>query len=194
MFSVTGIMGKYLFAGIRSFEMMQQHLDTPFHQYRSDWPHRIAAVLFLVLLGSISFKSSAESRIELIDGTSINGEVVSMSNGRYVIRSQSLGQIEVPSSSIRSIKPTGATTPSGQANTDIQAIQQQIGTSPELMQMVTSMMSDPEIQEVIKDPELVQLIMSGNLEVLKNDPRIHQLMNNPSMQAVIRKMQGGKDF
>jgi hypothetical protein len=143
----------------------------------------------MALLALATVPSPAASRIELVDGTEIIGEVVSMSNGRYVIRSPSLGQIELPQSSIRVIEETGGTAQAKSANADMQAIQQQIVTSPELMQLVTAMMSDPEIQEAIKDPEFVQLIMSGDLVTLKNDPRINRLMSNPSMQAIIGKMQ-----
>jgi hypothetical protein len=143
----------------------------------------------MVLLAMAGHASNAASRIELVDGTIVNGELVSVSNGRYVIRSPALGQIELPASSIRSIEPAGGKSPVGGKSADFQNIQQQIVSSPELMQLVTSMMSDPEIQTVLKDPEFMQLIMSGDLNALKNDPRIQHLMNNPSMQAIIGKMQ-----
>ena len=151
--------------------------------------HRIAAFFLLFLLVSVSFTSSAGSRIELVDGTHINGEVVSMSNGRYVIRSPSLGRIELPQSSIRAIQPAGVTASASAANVDIEAIQRKIASSPELMQQVTAMMSDPEIQEVMKDPEFVRLIMSGDLQALQGDPRILRLMGNPSLRAIIDQMQ-----
>ncbi len=147
-------------------------------------------ISLLLLLVSISYASSAGSRIELVDGTSINGEVISMSNGRYVIQSPSLGRIELPQASIRSIESASGTTSSTSANAEIQNIQQQIVSSPELLQSVSAMMSDPEIQRVLNDQEFVQLIMSGDLEALKDDPRIHRLMNNPSMQAIMGRVQG----
>ncbi|MEJ2453289.1 MAG: hypothetical protein P8103_03915 [Candidatus Thiodiazotropha sp.] len=151
--------------------------------------HQISVFLLIALLGFATIPCSAASRIELVDGTEINGEVVSMSNGRYIIRSPSLGQIELPQSSVRAIEQAGGTAQANSANADIQAIQQQILTSPELMQLVTAMMSDPEILEAIKDPEFVQLIMSGDLVALQKDPRIHRLMNNPSVKAIVGKMQ-----
>jgi hypothetical protein len=150
----------------------------------------MAPFSLLLLFVAISFACSAGSRIELVDGTTINGEVVSMSNGRYVIQSPSLGRIELPQSSIRAIESAGGSPSATSANAEIQTIQQQIISSPELLQSVSAMMSDPEIQEVLKDQEFVQLIMSGNLEALKDDPRIHRLMNNSSMQAIMGKVKG----
>lgn len=169
--------------------MTQENIDLTYRYFRWVGSNRIAPLLILLLLTSISFGCAAGSSIELMDGTTINGEVISMSNGRYVIHSPSLGRIELPESSIRSIQSSGGGTASGAANPDIQAIQQRIVNSPELMQLVNTMMSDPEIQEAVKDPEFIQLIMSGDLQALKDDPRILRLMNNPSMQAILGKMQ-----
>ena len=150
---------------------------------------RIAVLLCLLVLASVSFASSTGNRIELVDGTHIFGEVVSMSNGRYVIRSPSLGQVELPQSSIRAIQPIDVAAPASLSNADIQAIQQKIVSSPELMLLVTALMSDPEVQAALKDPEFVRLVMSGDLQALQGDPRVLHLMSKPSMQAIIGKMQ-----
>ena len=155
---------------------------------RSSGMYGIVALLFMVVLALASVESNAASRIELVDGTQINGELVSFSNGRYIIRSTALGQIELPESAIRSINSDGDKGAGGTVSADAQSIQQQIVNSPELMQMVTALMSDPEIQAAIKDPELMRLIMSGDMNSLQNDPRILRLMTTPSMQAIIDKM------
>lgn len=175
-------------AGTQVLDMTQAKIDINHRHHRWFVSHPIVSLLFLFLLASISFAGSAGSRVELVDGTIINGEVISMTNARYIIRSPTLGQIELPQSSIRTIQPTGNTAPSSSANEDIQVIQQQIVASPELMQLVTVLMSDPEIQKALKDPEFMQLIMSGNLQALKDDPRTLRLMNNPSMQAILDEM------
>jgi hypothetical protein len=155
---------------------------------RSTVRYRIFVLLFMVVFALASVESNAASRIELVDGTQINGEVMSFSNGRYIIRSTTLGQIELPESAIRSINPGGDKGSGGTVSAESQSFQQQIVNSPELMQMVTTLMADPEIQAAIKDPELMRLIMSGDMNSLQNDPRILRLMTNPSMQAIIGKM------
>lgn len=152
--------------------------------------HRIVVPLFLMILALASMPAAAESRIELVDGTAINGDVVSASDGSYIIRSTTLGRIEVPETSIRSIRPSGGNGSAPTFNAEFQSIQQQIASSPELMQMVTVLMSDPELQAALNDPELMQLVMSGNFDALRNDPRILRLLSNPSMQAIVGKVSG----
>lgn len=150
--------------------------------------YRNFITLFLMILALASMPGGAASHIELVDGTTINGDVVSISNGRYIIHSTTLGQIEVPESSIRSIRPGGGNGSGSAISAEIQSIQKQILSSPELMQMVTALLSDPELQATINDPELIQLVMSGNLEALRVDPRIHRLFANPSIQAIVGKV------
>jgi cytochrome c oxidase cbb3-type subunit 3 len=71
------------------------------------WPnsHRWQSILLALLLALSSIQSVAASRIVLIDGTVIHGEVESMANGRYVINSPTLGRLELSHKSIRSIWP-----------------------------------------------------------------------------------------
>lgn len=150
--------------------------------------YRISVPLLLMILALVSMPGGAASRIELIDGTEINGEVVSVSGGHYVIRSSTLGQIEVPESSIRSVRPDGGSRSGRALSTELQPIQQQIVNSPELMAMVAALQTDPELQAAINDPELIQLVVSGNLDALRGDPRILRLLANPSIQAIVGKM------
>lgn len=170
-------------------ETKRHHICITGHRPFSLKSHRIGSILLMLLLATVSLTSSAASRIELVDGTVINGDLLSMANGRYVIQSATLGRIELPQSKIQSIEPVAGNTANGADKPDFQAIQQKIVASPELMQLVTAMMSDPEIQAAIKDPEFMRLILSGDVDALKNDPRILRLMANPSMQAIIGKMQ-----
>jgi hypothetical protein len=152
-------------------------------------PNALSSILLFLLFALAAFHCHAASRIELVDGTVINGDLLSMANGRYVIQSATLGHIELPQSKIRSIEPVAGNSAHSSEKPDFQAIQQQIVASPELMQLVTAMMSDPQIQAAINDPEFMRLILSGDVDALKSDPRILKLMANPSMQAIIGKMQ-----
>ena len=152
--------------------------------------NRYLVPLFFLILALVSLPGGAASHIELVDGTTIQGDVVSASNGRYVIRSSTLGQIELPETSILSIRPGGGSGTSSTSSIDLQSIQKQIVSSPELMQMVTALLSDPQFQAAMNDPQLRQLVMSGNLDALRGDPRILQLLAHPSVQAIVGKVNG----
>jgi len=150
--------------------------------------YRVFLLTSLMLLSLLSTPECAASRIGLVDGTEINGDVLSVSEGRYTIRSATLGQIELPESSIRFIKPGGGSDSGATTIPELHSIQQAIVNSPELMQIVTALQSDPELQAAINDPELMQLVMSGNFDALQGDPRIRRLLTNPSIKAIVGQM------
>ncbi len=152
--------------------------------------YRIFLSLFPMIFAVASMPGSAGSQIELVDGTAINGEVISLSNGSYIIHSATLGRIEVPESSVRTIRSGGEKASGSTYNAEFQSIQQRIASSPELMQMVVELQSDPELQAAMNDPELMKLVMSGNYDALRSDPRILRLLSSPSMQAIIGKVSG----
>ena len=127
----------------------------------------------------------ADSRIEMLDGSTLNGNVVSYSNGYYVIDSASLGRLGIDESTIRSIEPGGATRRGGGYSEQIRSIQQKISASPVLVEMIMGLQSDPNLQGALSDPQFVHLILSGNLQALKGDPRFLKILDNPSLQAVV---------
>ena len=152
--------------------------------------NRYFAPLFFMILAQVSLPAGAASQIELVDGTAIQGDVVSAAHGRYVIHSATLGQIELPESSIRSIRPGVESGPGSTSGANLLSIQKQIVSSPELLQMVTALLADPQLQAAMNDPELRQLVISGNLDALRSDPRILRLLAHPSIQEIVGKVNG----
>ena len=134
--------------------------------------------------------ASAESRIELLDGSTVTGDVVAFSNGRYIVDSPSLGRLEIDESAIRSIEPGGTRSAQGAYGAQIQSIQQQILANPKWVEMIVNLQSDPQLQAALRDPKFVQLILSGDLDALQSDPQILELLNNPSIQAIVSAVQG----
>jgi len=150
---------------------------------------RFRFLFCLALLLAVTHAQSA-SLIELNDGTRIVGEVVSADRSSYLVRSQALGEIRLDASTIRTIHPTREATAKPSRPIELARIQEKIANSPELMQMISELQSNPSLQAVLNDAPLRQLVLSGDLQALQQDPRIQQLLVEPSVQAIIREVLG----
>lgn len=159
-----------------------------------------ASLLLALSLVLPAAAQAGESRIDLTDGSLISGELIGIEGGHYHIRSATLGSLSIPETSIRSLQPLGAAgaapshAPSATAATDysadIASIQKQLITDQGLMEQVTALQQDPQIQEALSDPELTRMVLSGDLEGLRADPRFQRLMQHPSIQALMGQVLG----
>ncbi len=154
-----------------------------------------AAALILILpLFQPGSAQAGESRVELTDGSVIAGELMAIEGGRYRIRSAALGEVTIPESRIRSLQPlagSSASTATSAAPThtaEIADIQKRLALDPGLMEQITTLQNDPEIQSSLSDPELSGMILSGDIERLRADPRFQRLMSHPSIQAIMRQV------
>jgi hypothetical protein len=136
-----------------------------------------------------------ESRIELRDGSVITGELVSVGEGTYHIRTSTLGEIRVRDSDVLAIRPKGSgavvseSAPIGQASLqELGIVQQQLLGDPKVMAAVLSLQSDPEIQAALSDPTFTRMILSGNIEALRTDQRFLRLMELPAIRAILGKV------
>ena len=149
---------------------------------------------------------AGESRIELRDGSVLRGELVSVSEGGYRIRSAILGEIQVRESEVIAIRPLGAGADIGAARQpgaleiggasggagykdELAAIQQRLAGDPGVMQAILSLQENPEIRAALADPAFAQLILSGNVATLSTDPRFRHLMENPAIQDILGRVQ-----
>ena len=144
---------------------------------------------------------AGDSRIELRDGSVVSGELVSVTDGIYRIRSDNLGEIQVRESDVLAIRP-GATaaepgaTPTGPRTdtvgpgVNLTGIQQQLLGNPQTMEAITRLQNDPAITSALSDPEFTRLIMSGDIETLRTDPRFQRLLENPAIQAIVGQVLG----
>ncbi len=160
----------------------------------------MACGLALVLAGS-GFVRAGESQIELTDGSIVVGEVIAVHDGQYRVRSVMLGEVSIPESSIRSLRPRSNDVDSGAAphstsgsetgygssgyGGELSSIQQQLASDPNLMQQIQALQEDPEIKALLADPEFARLILSGDLERLRADPRVQRLMEHPAIQDIV---------
>lgn len=135
-------------------------------------------------------------QIVLKDGSTINGEVVSLQSGSYRIKTDSLGVITLQQHQVKSISHGAVSTqPSASLNSmkqasqsAVQSLQSSITSDPGMMASILALQNDPDMQAVLSDPELMRAIQSFDLEALQNNPKIQQLMNNSTVRKIHRNV------
>ena len=145
----------------------------------------------------------AETEILLKDGSRIRGEVVSMSNGMYEIRTQSMGIIKLGSRQIQSISQAGSSGGSSAMDTaretaqnlqnkmtssTMESIQSTIANSPGLMNSIMSLQNDPKMQAILQDPELMKAVHNMDFKTLSNHPKMKALMNSQEVRAITNQV------
>lgn len=156
--------------------------------------------LFSVLMVSNAWAAGVKE-FQLKDGSRLTGELVEVTEGRFVVQSASLGRVELDAEQVVSMDTPGGISPSSPSNTtapagiDLQALmsqtQQRINSNPALLEQVRSLSQDPELSALASDPAFVRLLMSGDLQAIQQDPRMQQLMSNPRLQGLVRQLSGG---
>jgi hypothetical protein len=135
-------------------------------------------------------------RIELTDGSIIYGHIVSVNEGVYAIKSESLGLIQLEESRIRAIRFGSPEDVRGNQdrpyqnlqNAKIQILQQSMMSDPEIMKMIMSLQNDPNFQEVLKDPDILKAVNSGDIDSLLSNPKFIRLLNSPAIQEIGSKI------
>ena len=140
--------------------------------------------------------------IVLNDGSRISGQVESLQNGIYTIKSKSIGNIQIQQSQIRAIQhksfaqqATPAQSPSTPLQTqpptavDLQKIQKSIANNKQIMSTIKSLQTNPAIQNILSNPALMRSIQAGDINALSTDPNIQKLMNNPKIKNITNQLQ-----
>jgi hypothetical protein len=170
---------------------------------------RFSSILFIFATVCSPLLASGETtrEIELIDGSIIRAEVVSMSQGIYRLRSDTLGEIEVPEQRIKAIRssavetaaPRTAVKPEGESSTPGEALptpapaasaedlQQVFQQDPAAMNKILSLQNDPLVQSILEDATTMRAIEAGDIGTLLNDPKIRALMSHPTVQGLSGK-------
>ncbi len=138
--------------------------------------------------------------VELNDGTVITGEIVSLNNGIYTIKSESLGTIKLTESKVRSIRQKSPVKTAGErnasqqnpnsvdANAQAQSLQQKMMNDKEVMDKIRSLENDPEFKKILEDPEVVRAVNSGDVAALMANPQFMKLLNNRTVQDITNKV------
>jgi hypothetical protein len=131
--------------------------------------------------------------IELIDGSVVSGEVLSLNNGIYTVKSDSLGIVKLEESkvhTIRSKSPSMNATP-GQSSSSpgqIQSLQQKMMSDKETMGLIQSLQNDPEFKKILEDPDVMKAVNAGDVAALSANPKFMKLLNNATVQEIEKKV------
>ncbi|MEI8349900.1 MAG: hypothetical protein WCI77_07080 [Candidatus Omnitrophota bacterium] len=153
--------------------------------------------LFLFALSAVVY-SEQVSRIELNDGSVINGQIVSYINGVYTINTGTLGEIKIEAAKISKIETASASSSSTSVNPDAQignisksqvdSYRQTIMSNPENASIVTGLATDPEIQELAKDPQIIDAAKTGDIQALMKNEKFMSIINSSKMKEAIKKL------
>ena len=151
--------------------------------------------LFLWIVPSASH-AGVTSQIQLVDGSVIQAEIISFSNGVYKLRSESLGTISVAEDRVQSIRPNKSQisgTPAQLETADppvgqkVQGLQQKLTSDPKTMEMLLDLRKDPSMIGVLNDKDLMRAIQQGNLSTVIKNPKIQKLMKSKAVGDVIQR-------
>ena len=157
--------------------------------------------LFFLIAGVLLSTTvmAAQRIIELTDGSKIKGEVVSMTNDTFTVRTAMLGTIHLKASQIVDMTAPGAMAAKNvlkpeaskqagdkaeEKSSTIAGIQSNITGNVSLMGDIMRLQSDPRMQAVLADPTLMKAVHDLDFETLSKDPRIQALMNDPAVKNI----------
>lgn len=151
---------------------------------------RSSAITIAIIV--LSFNAFAEMEIILKDGSRIRGEVQSMQNELYEIRTESMGTIQLDSSQIQSMTTVGVLIPGDSSSADtsvlsqtaVDSVKSSIVNSPGVMSMIMELQNDPQIKAVLADPEIMRAVQNLDLQTLSNNPKIKALMDNSKIKRI----------
>lgn len=153
--------------------------------------------MFFVLAPVASAYAAHTSKIELTDGSTLEGEIVSFSEGQYTVKSPSLGILTIGESKIRNMRilDPSAALPQGVASADAVAIQDgaqkvqaAITGDPDIMKSLPDLITNPDFQDILKDPEVLNAVKSMDVKTLMANEKFIKAVNDPKIKEISRKV------
>lgn len=137
--------------------------------------------------------------IELVDGSVLVGEIVTVDNGTYTVHTGALGTIAVKDADIVAIHSKEATLrPNTSAESigsqqqgaqALKAVQERMLQDPGIVNALNVLKDDSEFQQILQDPEINKAVQNRDLEYLQANPKIRALMANPTIQEIYKNLQ-----
>jgi|GEM_PF-626065 len=165
----------------------------------------VAVGLGFTTLGFTASASAEVAAIHLNDGTTVRGEVVGLKGGSYQIRTESLGELNIPQSNIKlvefnpaaasaqanAITPSTSSAPNANAaaaSSTLANITSRLQNSPALMGDIQSLTNDPDVMALVQDPEIQRLISAGDYAALMQNPKMRRLMSNSKIRSITNQL------
>ena len=154
---------------------------------------------FVFILGLASMAYGGQKHtVELTDGSRIEGEVISLENGRYTLRTAHLGEIKVEASKVRKIETSHESAgPQGNLpeipdaatiKTEMDKMQSTMMQNPEIMKTIAECLTDPGFQEMLKDPAINGAIQSQDIKTLLSNEKFSNALKHPKIQEIKRQL------
>ena len=161
----------------------------------------LAGIFLFAGLGALAY-GAEKRKIDLTDGSVIEAEVQSLSNGVYDVRSDTLGAMKIESSKVRKIESVGApiaspisgrsvASPASEAPdlaTKAAQIKDEMTNNPEIMKIINGLISDPNFQAASQDPEIVKAAQSGDVQALTSNKKFMSLLSDPKVGEIKGKL------
>jgi hypothetical protein len=146
-------------------------------------------LLSLLMTGVLGAGPAAAEikEIELIDGSVITGEVLSLSSGVYTIRTVSLGTLTIDDAKVRAIRPQISSSSSLRA-ADVNTLQDKMLSNAEVMGLITSLKDDPQFKKALEDPGILNAVSTGDIASLMANPKFLELLHNPTDHEIQHKV------
>ena len=150
---------------------------------------RYLVVGFLGLLSMLVSQAVAGEirEIELHDGSVITAEILSLKNGVYTLKSDSLGTFNVKASKIRALRLNPSAPQPHATNPQIHHLQQTMMGNPAIMERISSLLQQADVQAVLSDPAILEAVRTNNFGALLANPKFMQLLNNPTIQGISKE-------
>ncbi len=152
-----------------------------------------ATVWLLIFFLFLQNARAGEQRIiELYDGSTITGEVLSLSNGIYTVKSDSLGTVRIEEAKVRAIRAKQTTAPASSTTgtaAEVQSLQQKMQADQDIMRLVASLKDDPDFQKALEDPEIQKAVNTGDVAALIANPAFMKLLNNATVKDIEKKVE-----
>jgi len=157
----------------------------------------IILILFFLTLNVTGYCGQA-SRIELTDGSVVNGEVTSFTNGSYTVKTASLGEMNIDAVKVAKIESVGPPAlnapldsevqPSSLTPSEINSYRQKLMSNPDNAALLKNLADNPQVQALAEDPEVVDAVKTGNVQGLEKNKKFTAVVNNPQIQETAKEI------